>query len=103
MLADGVFVRTPDELDRLLNDPDVPTQPALIWRLVAEISQQGSHGGTTLSRLPTRMRLFVGFHGAGLGSRLQVTHRASHRLGQLLEKQPHGVGRHDKQSAPRAK
>jgi hypothetical protein len=29
-----------DELDRLLNDPDVPMQPAVIWRLVAEVSQQ---------------------------------------------------------------
>jgi hypothetical protein len=29
-----------DELDRLLNDPDVPMQPAVIWRLVAAISQQ---------------------------------------------------------------
>jgi hypothetical protein len=25
-----------DELDRLLNDPDVPMQPALIWRLLDE-------------------------------------------------------------------
>ena len=29
-----------DELDRLLNDPDVPMQPAVIWRLVTEVSQQ---------------------------------------------------------------
>jgi hypothetical protein len=27
------------ELDRILNDPDVPMQPALIWRLLAEISE----------------------------------------------------------------
>jgi hypothetical protein len=26
-----------DELDRLLNDPDVPMQPALIWRLLDEV------------------------------------------------------------------
>ncbi len=27
-----------DELDRLLNDPDVPMQPARVWSLLAEIS-----------------------------------------------------------------
>ena len=29
-----------DELDRLLNEPDVPMQPAVIWPLVAEVSHQ---------------------------------------------------------------
>ncbi|MBV9736341.1 MAG: peptide chain release factor 1 [Acidisphaera sp.] len=28
-----------DELDRLLNDPDVPMEPARVWSLLAEISQ----------------------------------------------------------------
>jgi len=28
-----------DELDRLLNDPDVPMQPSLVWSLLAEISR----------------------------------------------------------------
>ena len=28
-----------DELDRLLNDPDVPMQPARVWSLLAEISR----------------------------------------------------------------
>jgi hypothetical protein len=28
-----------DELDRLLNDPDVPMQPARVWSLLAEIAQ----------------------------------------------------------------
>ena len=27
-----------DELDRLLNDPDVPAQPARLWALLAEVS-----------------------------------------------------------------
>jgi hypothetical protein len=40
MLANDDFVRTLDELDRLLNDPDVPMQPALIWRLVAEVAER---------------------------------------------------------------
>jgi hypothetical protein len=44
-LADNDFVRTLAELDRLLNDPDVPMQPALIWRLVAEVAGLGRHIG----------------------------------------------------------
>ena len=31
-----------DELDRLLNDPEVPMEPARVWSLLAELSQQ--HG-----------------------------------------------------------
>lgn len=27
-----------DELDRLLNDPDVPMEPARVWSLLAEIA-----------------------------------------------------------------
>ena len=34
------YARKLDELDRLLNDPDVPIQPARIWSLLAEISQR---------------------------------------------------------------
>lgn len=39
-----------DELERLLNDPEVPLQAARIWELLAEISgsselQGGSVGG----------------------------------------------------------
>jgi hypothetical protein len=33
------YARKLDELDRLLNDPNVPMQPALIWRLLDEISK----------------------------------------------------------------
>ena len=29
-----------DELDRLLNDPTVPIEPAKVWSLLAEIAQQ---------------------------------------------------------------
>jgi hypothetical protein len=28
-----------DELDRLLNDPDVPMQPDRIWSLLADVSR----------------------------------------------------------------
>jgi hypothetical protein len=39
-LTEEDYAQMLDELDRLLNDPDVPMQPAAIWRLVAEVSQQ---------------------------------------------------------------
>jgi hypothetical protein len=34
-----------DELDRLLNDPDVPMEPAKVWLLLAEISSRDGVGG----------------------------------------------------------
>jgi hypothetical protein len=30
-----------EELDRLLNDPDVPMQPARIWALLDEVADHG--------------------------------------------------------------
>jgi len=32
------YSRKLDELDRLLNDPDVPMQPDRIWALLADVS-----------------------------------------------------------------
>jgi hypothetical protein len=32
------YCRKLDELDRLLNDPDVPMQPDRIWSLLADVS-----------------------------------------------------------------
>ncbi len=32
------------ELDRILNDPEVPMEPARVWSLLAEISRQKSAG-----------------------------------------------------------
>jgi len=34
------YARKLDELDRLLNDPDVPMEPAKVWSLLAEIAQR---------------------------------------------------------------
>jgi hypothetical protein len=34
-----------DELDRLLNDPDVPMQPDRVWSLLAEISRHSAAQG----------------------------------------------------------
>jgi hypothetical protein len=37
-MTETEYARKLDELDRLLNDPDVPMQPSLVWSLLAEIS-----------------------------------------------------------------
>jgi hypothetical protein len=39
-MTETEYTRKLDELDRLLNDPDVPIQPALVWSLLAEIAQR---------------------------------------------------------------
>ena len=36
------YTRKLDELDRLLNDPDVPMQPGRIWALLAEVADHGT-------------------------------------------------------------
>ena len=33
-----------DELDRLLNDPEVPMEPARVWSLLAELTGRGASG-----------------------------------------------------------
>jgi hypothetical protein len=33
------YSRKLDELDRLMNDPDVPMQPERIWSLLADVSR----------------------------------------------------------------
>jgi hypothetical protein len=38
------YARKLDELDRLLNDPDVPIEPARVWSLLAEIAQRDLAG-----------------------------------------------------------
>ncbi|HTW27105.1 MAG TPA: peptide chain release factor 1 [Acetobacteraceae bacterium] len=37
-MTDNEYQRKLDELDRLLNDPDVPMQPERVWALLAEVS-----------------------------------------------------------------
>jgi len=39
-MTDAEYALKLDELDRLLNDPDVPMEPARVWSLLAEISQR---------------------------------------------------------------
>ncbi len=37
------------ELDRILNDPDVPMEPARVWALLAEINQAEHRGAVQLT------------------------------------------------------
>ncbi len=38
-MSDLEYARKLDELDRLLNDPDIPMQPDRIWSLLADVSR----------------------------------------------------------------
>ncbi len=38
-MSGAEYDRKLDELDRLLNDPNVPMQPDRIWSLLADVSQ----------------------------------------------------------------
>jgi hypothetical protein len=38
------YVAKLDELDQLLNDPDVPMQPDRVWALLAEVSHHDHVG-----------------------------------------------------------
>ena len=37
-MTDHEYARRLDELDRLLNDPDVPMDPSRVWSLLADLS-----------------------------------------------------------------
>ena len=39
-MTDSDYARKLDELDRLLNDPDVPMEPSRVWSLLAEIAHR---------------------------------------------------------------
>ncbi len=39
-MTDAEYANKIDELDRLLNDPDVQMEPGRVWSLLAEISAQ---------------------------------------------------------------
>jgi hypothetical protein len=62
-MTEAEYARKLAELDHLLNDPDVPMQPARVWALLAEIAERelfkrdqdqrgagGSRGGLYASR-----------------------------------------------------
>ena len=52
-MTENDYAQTLDELERLLNDPDVPMRPELIWGLLDKISEGDLPGGTMLSRIMT--------------------------------------------------
>jgi hypothetical protein len=43
-MTDAEYAGKLDELDRLLNDPDLPMQPQRIWDLLADISHRDLAG-----------------------------------------------------------
>ncbi|MDE2581224.1 MAG: hypothetical protein KGL52_06295 [Rhodospirillales bacterium] len=44
------YGRKLDELDRLLNDPDVPIEPDRVWSLLAELASRERWGAAITSR-----------------------------------------------------
>jgi hypothetical protein len=52
-MTDADYTRKLAELDRLLNDPDVPMQPAQVWALLAEISRHDLAHGPVSARAPS--------------------------------------------------
>jgi hypothetical protein len=45
-VTDADYCRKLDELDRLLNDPDIRLEPARVWALLAEVSCMSPQSGT---------------------------------------------------------
>ena len=43
-MTDTEYAYKLDEIDRLLNDPDVPMQPSRIWALLDDVARQGDDG-----------------------------------------------------------
>jgi hypothetical protein len=40
VMTEAEYRRKLDELDRMMNDPDAPIEPARVWSLLAEVSQR---------------------------------------------------------------
>lgn len=68
------YERKLEEIDRLLNDPNVPLNPARIWLLLTEIAQHGPIAGKCRSdadldgdgkvpEIPTSTKLLPGIRG----------------------------------------
>jgi hypothetical protein len=54
-MTDSEYALKLDELDQLLNDPDVPMQPARIWSLLAELSVRDRSIPLSPAQLPERL------------------------------------------------
>ncbi len=48
-MSTAEYCRKLDELDRLLNDPDVPMQPDRIWSLLADVSRPDAAAAADMS------------------------------------------------------
>lgn len=65
-MTDDEYTHKLDELESLLNDPEVAMQPARVWSLLADLSQQPSGGpamaspAATAPARPTGMRPAAG-------------------------------------------
>jgi len=46
-MTDAEYARKLAELDRLLNDPDVPMEPTKVWSLLAELARCDMTAGGT--------------------------------------------------------
>jgi hypothetical protein len=59
-MTDAEYSRKLDELDQLLNDPDVPIQPDRIWSILADVSRRdlpaASHAGLNGSAAESPLR-----------------------------------------------
>ncbi|MGH7040818.1 MAG: peptide chain release factor 1 [Acetobacteraceae bacterium] len=55
-MTDAEYGRKLDELDRLINDPEVPIQPDRVWSLLAELASR-EHRSTAPRRASVRKRL----------------------------------------------
>jgi hypothetical protein len=42
-MTEAEYARKLNELDRLLNDPDVPIEPSRVWSLLVEIAHETSN------------------------------------------------------------
>jgi hypothetical protein len=51
-MTDHEYARRLDELDRLLNDPDVPMDPSRVWSLLAELAH---HDGPSTTGQEARL------------------------------------------------
>ena len=86
-LTDDDCARKLDEADRLLNDPDVPLQPALIWRLLAEGDCHVSCGHQSQSQHDSGLRRHSRRAGLRLAwistEQIRLTSGAHHKLRKL--------------------
>lgn len=78
-MTDHENARKLDELDRLLNDPDVPMDPSRVWSLLADLSRHESP-----STAGHEARVTTGVAPAGtatvLSGRVSARHPASARM-----------------------